>query len=102
MALTLSMWIARDRLMDYHGTFHWLVYIPILRFTSIANENLKAVDYGIPAAGILCVELLYATRHPRAPGIVSMSRSDIIESLVMFVAFLDWVREGDGNYELCR
>jgi len=31
-----------------------------------------------------------------------MSRTDTIQSLIMFVAFLGWVRAGDGNYELCQ
>lgn len=85
MALTLSMWIDRDRFYDYQYAFHWL-----------------AVDYGIPAAGVLCVELLYTARHPHATDAVTMSKSDTIQSLILFVAFLDWVRVGDGNYELCR
>lgn len=51
---------------------------------------------------MLCVELLYVVRHPHATDIVDMSRYDTIQSLIMFVAFLDWVRPGDGNYELCR
>jgi len=60
------------------------------------------VDYGVPAAGVLCVELLHATRHPHALDIVIFSRPDTIHSLSLYVTFLDWVRPNDGNYELCR
>lgn len=60
------------------------------------------MDYGIPAAGVLCVELLYVARHPNATDQVQLSKSDTIQSLILFVSFLDWVRPHDGNYELCR
>lgn len=48
------------------------------------------------------MELLYAARHPHATDTVSMSRSDTIQSLIIYIALLDWVRPNDGNYELCR
>jgi hypothetical protein len=31
-----------------------------------------------------------------------MSKSDTIQTLIHYLAFLDLVRVGDGNYELCR
>jgi hypothetical protein len=65
-------------------------------------NSIKAVDLGIPAAGILCVELLYTVRHPHAKDQIVVSRSETIQSLTMFIAFLDWVRPDDGNHELCR
>jgi len=60
------------------------------------------VDYGIPAAGVLCVELLSSIRHPYGADTINISRSDTTKSLVMFVSLLGWVRPGDGNYALCQ
>lgn len=68
----------------------------------MANKTPQAVDYGIPSAGVLCVELLYSIRNPYATDTTNMSRTDTIQSLVMFVALLAWVRVGDGNYVLCQ
>lgn len=39
-------------------------------------------------------------RNP--PSAINMSRSDTIQTLVLYTVFLGWVREGDGNYKLCR
>jgi len=60
--------------------------------------------YGIPSAGVLCVELLKSAMG--APGTqaqpVHFSCSEVVQSLTMFVGFLDWIRPSDGNYRLCR
>lgn len=34
--------------------------------------------------------------------LVHFSRSEVVQSLIMFMGFLDWVRPSDGNYPLCR
>jgi len=60
--------------------------------------------YGIPSAGVLCVELLKSAKG--APGTqaqaVHFSRSEVVQSLTMFLGFLDWIRPSDGNYRLCQ
>lgn len=75
---------------------------PFIQLRSFADKGTQAVDYGIPAAGVLCIELLYAVRRPHAADMLTMSRTDTVQSLMTFVTLLDWVRAGDGNYELCR
>ena len=60
--------------------------------------------YGIPSAGVLCVELLKFAKG--APGRhaqpVHFSRSAVVQSLTLFLGFLDWIRPTDGNYRLCQ
>lgn len=61
--------------------------------------------YGIPSAGVLSVELLKSAKSTQ--GIqgtqrVQFSRSEVVQSLTMFLGFLDWTRPTDGNYHLCR
>lgn len=52
--------------------------------------------YGAPASGILCVELLkQRSSSPTVP------RSEIIQNLSIFAAFLGWVRPSAPNADLC-
>ncbi|RDW57778.1 hypothetical protein BP5796_12579 [Coleophoma crateriformis] len=87
MAAVLSLWLNRDRLVNHLASFDWLI-----------------MRYGVPSAGVLCVELLKSTKG--APGTqaqpVHFSRSEVVQSLTMFLGFVDWIRPSDGNYGLCR
>lgn len=56
--------------------------------------------YGIPSAGVICVELLKQTSPGQNP--VQFSRSDAIQKLTLFIAFLEWIRPTDGNYTLAQ
>jgi len=60
--------------------------------------------YGIPSAGVLCMELLKFANGARGTQAqpVLFSRSEVVQSLTMFRGFLDWIRPNDGNYQLCR
>lgn len=82
-----------------------------LRTTQLLT-SVQAVSYGMPCAGILCVELLRAN-NLAPPGPVSQpsraagnqaparfSRSEIIQSLTMFRALLGWIRPTDNNTQL--
>lgn len=53
--------------------------------------------YGAPASGTLCVELL--KRRSSAP---TLPRSEIIQNLSLFAAWLGWVRPFVPNADLCR
>lgn len=56
--------------------------------------------YGLPTAGVLALELLKQTRHPRK-SISSIPRSEMIQNLSVFVAQLPQVvPPGEGNYVL--
>lgn len=59
---------------------------------------MQITFYGIPSAGVICVELLSkqsaAHHHP------NFSRSDAIQKLTLFIGFLEWIRPTDGNYRL--
>ncbi len=72
----------------------------IYRVSSFIYISSKGVSCGIPAAGVLCVELLKQSRTPQE-STLRFSRSNLIKELTMFIAFLDWIRPTDGNYLLC-
>jgi hypothetical protein len=56
--------------------------------------------HAVPASGIVCVELLKQTKDSSYSLIIP--RSDCIQDLIMFIGFLDWVKPGAPNYDLCR
>ncbi|KAJ6123734.1 hypothetical protein N7471_011051 [Penicillium samsonianum] len=96
MSVILSLWLNRDRLREFHHAFDWI-----------------AVSYGMPCAGILCVELLRASNlvppatqsellSTAARDCVRFSRSDVVQNLVMFRALLDWIRPTDNNAQLSK
>lgn len=58
--------------------------------------------YGVPVAGALYLGLLKQSGPlPAGAKKLRLPRSETIQNLSMFVAFLDWVRPGNGNYQLC-
>ncbi|CAI7641217.1 unnamed protein product [Penicillium glandicola] len=96
MSVILSLWLKRDQLQEFHHAFDWI-----------------AVSYGMPCAGILCVELLRAsnlappTPQSEVPSTaardsVRFSRSEVVQNLVMFRALLDWIRPTDNNAQLSK
>ena len=52
--------------------------------------------YGAPASGILCVELLKGRSTT-----TTLPRSETIQNLTIFVAFLAWVQPSPPNADLC-
>lgn len=52
--------------------------------------------YGVPSAGVFCVELLKATKSPKASQI-HMPRAEIILKLSIFISFLEWARPNDES-----
>ena len=66
--------------MVYSSAFDWIV-----------------TCYGIPCAGVICVELL---KQATGQSVLEFSRSDAIHKLTMFIGFLEWIRPTDGNYML--
>jgi hypothetical protein len=75
----------RDRLTDFVGGLTWgLVYC------------------GIPAAGVLMIELLKQHRSPKRYRLcLSLTRSEIVQHLSVFVFCLSVVRPTEGNYKIC-
>ncbi|CAH0047726.1 unnamed protein product [Clonostachys solani] len=59
------------------------------------------ISYAVPAAGILCVELLRPTFKRSHPKDARLTRSSIIQKLSLVVAFLDWMRPSAPNGTLC-
>jgi hypothetical protein len=47
----------------------------------------------------MCIELL---KNAVGQNSVQFSRSDAIQKLTLFIAFLEWVRPTDGNYTLAQ
>ncbi|PCG99120.1 Hypothetical protein PENO1_054710 [Penicillium occitanis (nom. inval.)] len=95
LSIITSLWLHRDQLQDVTHAFDWI-----------------SVSYGMPCAGILCIELLRASNlAPPSPATesstsdvihapVQLSRSQVIQSLTMYKALLDWIRPTDNNAQL--
>jgi len=78
METVLTFWLKKDHLVLFNYCFDWVV-----------------TCYGVPSAGILALELL----DPNSK--LSFSRSTLIQYLMLYVGFLEWIRPTDGNYLLC-
>jgi len=55
--------------------------------------------HAVPAAGLLCVELLRNTQAPTPQSILPIS--DTVQNLSLLIGFLDWVKPSAPNSELC-
>ncbi|KAL2071253.1 hypothetical protein VTL71DRAFT_12488 [Oculimacula yallundae] len=82
ISLSLMFWSQRDQLQSHSHGFDWIM-----------------TYYGIPSAGVICVELL---KTSSGQNIVQISRSDAIQKLTLFCAFLEWIRPTDGNWTLAQ
>ena len=56
--------------------------------------------YGVPSAGVLCVELLKASKSPDSDRPV-IPRAEVIRKLSVFVSCLEWARPSGDTYTLC-
>ena len=66
------------------------------------TEPSQVILYGLPAAGVLALELLQQNQL-RAQTDEDFPRSEVIQSLSVFVATLGWIHSpGEGNYEIGR
>ncbi|EED23993.1 FAD dependent oxidoreductase superfamily [Talaromyces stipitatus ATCC 10500] len=97
ISIIVSLWQNRDQLQELSYAFNWIT-----------------VSYGMPCAGILCIELLRACNlAPPSPAtdssmtaavhsLVQVSRSEVVQNLTMFGAVLDWIRPTNNNAQLSR
>lgn len=79
----LTLWAKRDWLIDFQWRFDFI-------FTM----------YGVPSAGVLCVELLKGLKSSLESTVV-LPRSEAIQKLSIFVSCLEWARPTDETYTLC-
>ena len=56
--------------------------------------------YGVPSAGVLCVELLKASKLPGSDRPI-IPRAEVIQKLSVFVSCLEWARPSGETYTLC-
>ncbi|KAI2627790.1 hypothetical protein GGR54DRAFT_628839 [Hypoxylon sp. NC1633] len=78
-------------------------YLNIDRLGPFRNDaEWIVMAYGVPAGGILCLELLKPTLHNRPHSDPKITRSNIIQKLSLLVAFLDWISPSGPNGELCN
>ncbi|PQE15132.1 fungal specific transcription factor protein [Rutstroemia sp. NJR-2017a BVV2] len=83
LAMTVSIWTAKDHFLSYFSDNDWVI-----------------MCYGIPSAGVICVELLNQMEAPHLPHSY-LPRSEVIQNLSLLVGFLDWVRPNAPNAGLC-
>ncbi|RFU35705.1 hypothetical protein B7463_g679, partial [Scytalidium lignicola] len=86
LELTVLFWVQRDRFIERHSDFDWLL-----------------MCYGVPASGVLCVHLLNQMKQssPEIEQPLRFRRSEIVQNLSLLVGFLEWVQPTAGNYQLC-
>lgn len=58
------------------------------------------MSYGVPPAGVLCLELIKQSQS--TPSQRRLPRSEMIQNLSVFTTFLDWISPAGGNYQLCQ
>ncbi|GJP97403.1 transcriptional regulator family: Fungal Specific TF [Aspergillus niger] len=71
--------------------------------TGTYNVGYNAASFGVPAAGVLAIELLcQAESQSQLPASV-FRRSEVIQKLTVFASHLQYVvRPHDGMYEVCQ
>lgn len=58
---------------------------------------------GLPSAGVLCAELLRRSRSTVTSRFLGFPRSEIIQNLTLFAAYLDTIIDPhDGNYRVAQ
>lgn len=57
--------------------------------------------YGIPSAGVICVELIKELENSETQPPYHLPRSEVIQNLSLLVGFIDWVLPTAANSELC-
>lgn len=75
LSLTLTYWKHKDRFEGLTCEFDWLV-----------------MAYGVPASGLLCVEILKQASDPMSYRPRSLPRSKIIQNMSLLIGFLEWIR----------
>ncbi|RDL35717.1 Uncharacterized protein BP5553_06329 [Venustampulla echinocandica] len=83
LEITVMIWVQRDRFASEQHNFDWML-----------------MSWGVPSAGVLCVELLNQLKHPGTPGL-RIPRSEVVQNLSLVIGFLEWVRPPAGNYQIC-
>ena len=66
-----------------------------------ADQILQITNYGVPAAGALCIALLKQNQPTGPSNDLKIHRSEAIQNLSVFICCLDWVRPTDAAYPLC-
>ncbi|KUJ12384.1 uncharacterized protein LY89DRAFT_738173 [Mollisia scopiformis] len=82
--LSVLIWVQRDRFIEHHHNYDWML-----------------MCRGIPASGVLCVELLKQTKQPQGTRMLHIPRSEVVQNLSLLIGFLEWVKPSAGNYQLC-
>jgi hypothetical protein len=93
--------------MSFACNFDWIVSCSSCTCASTLHldspspntDLIQITYYGIPSAGVICVELL---KRSLGHSSTQFSRSDAIQKLTLFIAFLEWVRPTDGNFALAQ
>ncbi|RDW92003.1 hypothetical protein BP5796_01397 [Coleophoma crateriformis] len=85
LELTVLIWVQRDRYIEHHLDYDYFL-----------------MCFGVPASGVLCVELLRRIKQPKETAhLPPIARSEIVQKLSLLIGFLEWVRPAAGNYQLC-
>ncbi|GAQ11866.1 hypothetical protein ALT_9187 [Aspergillus lentulus] len=85
------------------GTVLQLIGREIAAGTGTYNIGWNATSFGIPAAGVLAIELLCHGDGSSRPAPSVFRRPETIQNLSVFASYLQYVvRPHEGNYDICR
>jgi hypothetical protein len=94
----------REPLTDRSRNYSWVVSFYLFPFpvqVLKTTVTCQMLDYGLPSASVLAIELLHQSQGIGAP-IVSFPRTEIIRNLTVFVSSLSWsARPTQANYSIC-
>jgi hypothetical protein len=104
LGLVLLAQSKRDFFRDFQGDLAYLVSARsaewLVCYSSLTNI-LKLAVHGLPAAGVLAIELLKQEQSKLyMPDI--LPRSETIQDLSVFISSLAAVGPGEGNYFICN
>jgi hypothetical protein len=104
LGLVLLAQSKRDFFRDFQGDLAYLVSsrLPelLVPYTSLTNFSKLAV-HGLPAAGVLAIELLKQEQSKLYMSDI-LPRSETIQDLSVFISSLAAVGPGEGNYFICN
>jgi hypothetical protein len=100
LELTVYMWVERDRFLEVSVFTAVNNLLKLTFFSRQFDYDWMIMCYGIPASGVICVELLRQMKQPRSTHL-RIPRSEVIQNLSLLVGFLEWVRPTAANRELC-
>ena len=101
--LNLSIVASMEKIGRFNYDISWIVSRRMVQvFLSGAYTVCKLTQYGLPAAGVLALELLHQSQAG-SRSTNNFPRSEVVQNLSRLIAYIKpLVRKEDTNYVLCN